>query len=393
MNNVYVGSRGYIGFGVQSDKSTAVTPSIFAPYFKENMVTSMNKHQQGSVKGNRNMVQDILSGLRTHRGSVEFLAEPNTTGHVFNMIMTKGAPSGSGPYTHPFTVGDSENYYTVDLKKGLYVHRYIGVKANSVSPVYTENEAHLNVDLTALKHFEVATLSGTPTGSGPYVVTLSTDYDPSPTTGLVAGDVIAFDDGSNVTNATVASVTGVTTFTTSTNVTSFASGTKVRLRALTPSFTLLTPFMWARTEYRFGADASTALSATHTPGDEGTEWTLTHSNESDDGAHTTGTFDPSDLRRTNFGATCTFVRVYENDDERVKYLENDKQAVVIRMFAGNTSSYELRITLNNIKAITEPVETAFETITKITSTYASQYDSSDAQAVDVKVINGLSTIA
>lgn len=392
MNNVYVGSRGYIGFGVQSVKGTAVTPALYAPYFKESLTTLMNKREQGSVKGNRNMIQDILPGLRTHRGSVEVLAEPNTTGHIFNMFMTKGAPSGSGPYTHPFTVGDTENYYTVDLKKGLYVHRYIGVKANSIAPVYTDNELHYNLDLTALKHFEVATLSGTPTGVGPYTVALSTDYDPSPTDGLVVGDVIAFDDGSVVTNATVASIPSVTTFTTVTDVTSYAAGTKVRLRAATPSFTLLTAFMWARTEYRFGVDAATALSATHTPGDEGTEWTLTHANESDDGAHTTGTYDPSDLRRTNFGATCTFVRVFENDDERVKYLENDKQAVVIRMFAGNTSSYELRITLNNIKAVTEPVETAFETVTKLTSTYKAQYDSSDGQAVDVKVLNNLATI-
>lgn len=393
MQNTYVGSRGYMALGVQTDKSTTVTPSRYVPYFKENLTTAMNKREQGSVKGNRNAVQDILAGLRNHRGSVEVLAEPNTAAHIFNMFMTKGAPSGSGPYTHPFTVGDTENYYTVDIKKGYYVHRFIGVKANSISPSWVDNEMHLNVDMTALKHFEVATLSGTPTGSGPYTVTLSTDYDPSPTTGLVTGDVIEFNDGTTVTNATVASVSGVTTFTTATDVTSYAAGTKVRIRAATPSFTLLTPFMWARTEFRFAADASTALSATHTPGDEGSEWVLTHSNESDDGAHQTGSYDPSDLRRTNFGASLTFIETYENDTQRMNYLENEKQACVIRMFAGNTTSYELRITLNNIKATAQPVETAFETVTKITSTYTAQYDSSDAQAVDVKVLNNLSTIA
>lgn len=393
MDNTYVGSRGYVGFAIQTDKDTAIVPTRYVPYFKDNFVTEMNKRQQGSVKGNRNMVQDILPGLRSHKGTMEILGEPNTAGHLFNMFMTKGNTSGSGPYTHPFTVGDTEKYYTMDIKKGAYVHRYTGVKANAISPAYTDNEAHFNVSFTALKHFEVATLSGTPTGTGPYTVALSTDYDPSPTNCLVAGDIMVIDDGSTTTNFTVASVASSTTITTATDLTAYTTGAKIRLRAATPSFTLLTPFMWARTQYKFGADATAALAATHTPGDEGTEWSLTHTNESDDGAHQTGSYDPSDIRRTNFGAQCTFVRVYESDTERMNFLENEKQAVVISMYAGNTSSYELRITLNNIKAITEPVETAFETVTKITSTFVAQYDSTDGQAVDVKVINNLSTIS
>lgn len=393
MDNIYVGSRGYMALGVQSAATTAVTPALYVPYFSESLTTRMNKRLQDSVKGNRNAVQDILAGLRAHRGDVEVLAEPNTTAHFFNMLMTKGSTSGSDPYTHPFTVGDTEKYYTVDIKKGKYVHRFIGVKANTISPSWVDNEMHLSLNLTGLKHFEVATLASTPTGSGPYTVVLSTDYDPTPTAGLVAGDVIAFDDGSTVTNATVASVVDETSFTTSTNVTAFGAGDKLRLRAATPSFSLLTPFMWARTQFRFGADASTALSATHTPADDGSTWTLTNTNESDDGAHTSGSYDPSDIRRTNFGASMTFVQVYEYDSDRVQFLENEKQACVIRMFAGNTSSYELRITLNNIKATEEPVETAFDTVTKITSTFTAQYDSTDGQAVDVKVINALSSIA
>lgn len=393
MDNLYVGSRGYFALGVQTDKDTAVTPSRYVPYFNETLSTTITKHQQGSVKGNRNMVQDIHQGLRAHRGSVEFLGEPNTAGHLFNSFMTKGSTSGSDPYTHPFTVGDSEKYYTVDIKKGKYVHRFMSVKANSISPTYVDNVVHFNVDMTGLKHFEVATLAGTPTGAGPYTVTLSTDYDAAPTDCLVAGDIIEFTDGTTTTSATVASVTGDTTFTTSTDVTSFGAGDKMRLRAATPSFSLLTPFTWARTEYRFGADASTALSATHTPADDGSTWTLTHTNESDEGAHTTGSYDPSDIRRTNFGGSVSFVQVYEDDTQRVNFLENEKQALVIRMFAGNTSSYELRITMNNVKAVEQPVETAFDTVTKITSTLVPQYDTTDGQAIDVKVINGLSAIS
>lgn len=393
MDNLYVGSRGYVGMAIQTDKDTAIVPTRYVPYFKDSFVTEMNKRQQGSVKGNRNMVQDILAGLRTHKGSLEVLAEPNTAGHWFNMFMTKGSTTGSDPYTHPFTVGDTEKYYTLDIKKGLYVHRYTGVKANTIAPAYTDNEMHFNIGLTALRHFEVNTLASTPTGSSPYTMVFSTDYDPEPTKCLVVGDLMAVTDGTTTTNFTVASIVDSTSITTTTNVTSFAAGNKVRLRAATPSFTLLTPFMWARTKYQFGADATAAASATHTPGDEGTEWSLTHTNESDDGAHQTGSYDPTDIRRTNFGGQFTFVQVYESDTERVNFLENEKQAVVIHMYAGNTSSYELKITMNNIKAVSEPIETAFETVTKITSTFVAQYDSTDGQAIAVSVLNALSTIA
>lgn len=393
MQNVFVGNRGYLGLKVQSDKDTAVVPTAFVPYYAESMVTTDTKHRQNSVKGNRMAAQDTHPGLRSHTGSVTVLAEGNTLARFFDMFMTKGNTSGSNPYTHPFTVGDTEDYYTVEIQKGKYVERFVGCKANSMKPTYVDNTMQMEIGLTALTSFKMATLSGTPTFTDPtWNVLLNTDHDPEPTQGLVVGDVLIFYDGSSEIEATITAINGATSIEVNADVTSMGAGDSIRIKALTPSYTLLTPFSWARTEYRFGADASTALSATHTPLDEGTEWELVHNNEADEGAHTTGSYDPSDIRRTTFDATISITRVFDSLTELEDFEDNNKKALVIRMFAGNATTYELRITLNNLRITEQTKESASDSIVKVVQTLMPQYDTTDTQGIDVKVLNAIATI-
>ena len=389
MQNVYVGNRGYFGLKKQVDATTAIVPTIYIPYYAESMKTIITKHRQNTVKGNRMYAQDTHQGLRSHTGEVTVLCEPNTIGYLMDMLLTKSSTSGGGPYTHVFGIGDTENYYTVDIKKGNYVERYVGVKANSFKPTYVDGVMQASIGLSALKTFKVATLSGTPTGVGPYTVALNTDYDPSPTTGLVVGDIVKV--GS--VDAIVASIPSVSTFTCVADVSAEAAGAQVYIRAATPSFTLLTPFHWGRTEYRFSlVDAATALSATHTPLDEGTEFSITHANEADEGAHQTGAYDPTDLRRLTVDGEVNMTRVFDTLNESEDFMDNNKKALVIRMFAGNTTTYELRITFNNLKVTEQAKDAPTDTIVKIVQKLQPQYDTSDSQGLAVTVINNVSTI-
>lgn len=393
MENVFVGNRGYLGLKVQADKDTAIVPTDFVPYYSESMVTTDTKHRQNSVKGNRMAAQATHPGLRAHTGSVTVLAEPNTIARFLDMLMTKGNTSGSNPYTHPFTVGDTEDYYTVEIQKGKYVERFVGVKANNMKPTYVDNTMQMEVGLTALSSFKMATVSATPTFTDPtWNVLFNIDHDPNPTKGLVVGDTLIFDDGTTPVEAEIVTINSGTSIEVDVDVTGFGAGDNVRIKALTPSFTLLTPFSWARTEYRFGANAAAALSATHTPLDDGTEWELVHANEADEGAHTTGSYDPSDIRRTTFDATVSVTRVFDSLTELEDFEDNNKKALVIRMFAGNVTTYELRITLNDLRITEQTKETASDSVVKITQTLMPNYDAGDAQGLDVKVINAVSTI-
>lgn len=393
MQNVFVGNRGYLALKVQTDKDTPVTPTAFVPYYNESLVTTDTKHRQNSVKGNRMFAQDTHPGLRSHVGSVTVLAEANTIARFLDMLLTKGSTTGANPYTHPFTVGDTEDYYTVDIQKGKFVERFVGVKANSMKPTYVDNTMQMEIGLTALQSFKMATLSGTPTFTDPtWNVLFNTDKDPSPTDGLVVGDTLIFYDGSSEIEAEIVTINSGTSIEVDADVTSMGAGDSVRLKAQTPSYTLVTPFSWARTEYRFGANAAAALSATHTPLDEGTEWELVHNNEADEGAHTTGSYDPSDIRRTTFDATVSITRVFDSLSELEDFEDNNKKALVVRMFAGNLTTYELRLTFNNLRITEQTKESASDGIVKVVQTLMPQYDSGDGQGLDVKVINAVSTI-
>lgn len=391
MDNLYVGNVGYCIIGKQTDKDTAVTPSIAIPITQENLTTNANKHLQATIKGNRNQYQDVNVGQRSHTGSITALAEPNTTAHLLNMLLTKGNTSGSNPYTHPFTVGQTEKYYTVDVKKGRYIQRFIGVKANSLNYTQQDNVIYWEMGLTGLKSFMVAKAASV-SGTGPYTVTLKTDYDPSPTDGLTTSDTLIWWDGSAEVEVTIASIVDGVSFTTSVDVSALSADDEFYLKAQTPSFTLLSPFLWSKTEFRFGATASAAASADHTPLDQGSVFTLTHNNEDDNGAMTSGSLDPSDLRRTTFIAGLHTDRVFLDISDYRRYVENEKRACVVKMFSGASNQYSFTLTLNNIKSTNQPRDAAADAVVHVIDDFTPQYDSSDGQAVSVSVINALSSI-
>lgn len=392
MNNVYIGAKGYFLIKKQTDKNTAIKPDFAIPYISEDITTKMAKHQEKSVKGNRSAVQRVVNSGRSHGGTVSVPAYTNITAHILNMMLTRGSVSGSGPYTIPFTAGDTEQYYTLDIKKGNFVHRFIGVKGHSLAMAQDEGAIRWDVELAGLKAFHVARAAGTPSGSGPYTVTLKTDYDPAPTTGLTTADTLIWENSSGVqTDVTIASVPNGTTFTTIVDVSLAAANDKFYLKAQTPTFSLGDLLLWGRTEFRFGADASAALSATHTPGDAGSVFKIIVNNETNEGAMQSGSYDPTDFRRTTVDVDFTFEAVYDQQDDLQRYLDNEKRACVIRLFT-DTSSHEFRLTLNDIKGTDQPLASAGDGVTKVNTVFKPAYDVTDTQSMDVKVICGLSTV-
>ncbi len=169
-----------------------------------------------------------------------------------------------------------------------------------------------------------------------------------------------------------------------------ADGDMLVLRPQSVSLAYKTPFLWPRTEYRFGDDASEALSATHTPLEKGTEISIEHMFEDNEGAKRSGSFDPAALIRTVGNATFKVKKFLENTDEIKYWNALTKRAVVMRSFS--ETGYELRVTLNNIKAKTNDMPTEQEGVVYHEIEYGVQYDSSDGQGFDVTVINSVSSI-
>jgi len=390
-----IANKGYFALKVQATKPAAVTPNDYIPLYRENLTTNINLDEDNPIVGHKFLRHQVLQGQRSHKGEISVYAEPNTAAKLFDMVLTKGAPSGGGPYTHPFTLSATTdpNAYTVDIAKGAMVFRYIGVEASEISPTFEENKMVLNLKVSALKSFSVRELSGTPTGTNPYTIVLKTDYDPSPTDGLVVGDIMTLfkADGSTV-NFAVASIVDATSITTTTDVTSGAAADFITLRPASPSFTMKSPFLWSATEFRYGATAAAALSAAQTRHEKGSMWKILHPFESEDGAMRSGALDPAALVRLQGDAEFNSKLFFDTVDDLNRFNARTKRAVVIRHFSEG-STYELRITINNMKARAgghPPVESGGIIYQELD--WAPTYDSSDAQGVDVKVINNLATI-
>jgi hypothetical protein len=386
-------SGGYIAIGKETVKGTPVTPAAYVPYYKQSLVTDIGLISDEPVFGNKFVRFQALQGMRSHGGSLSVMAEPNTAAYFHDMLSTKTSTTGANPYTHLFQASNTTdpNSYTLDISLVSQVVRFMGVEANKLAYAWNNDRMTLDLDVAALKSFygrEIATAVTT-------TVTLKTDYDPRPTDGLVNGDLIKLTtvDGVTVLNTTISSVNadGIT-LTLGASAAAFTAGDMLVLRPATPSFTLLTPFLWGKTQFCFGATAAAALSATQTRLEQGSAITLMHDFDNKQGSQRSGQFDPASLPRSTYDLTVKLKKYFDLPDDIKNWNALVKRALVMRAYAGATNQYELRVTLNNMKIANDNLPTDSGNVIFQEFDFMPTYDTSDGQAFDVKVINALATI-
>ncbi|HVB24127.1 MAG TPA: hypothetical protein VNG51_19470 [Ktedonobacteraceae bacterium] len=391
----WVGNLGYAMFVTETIPGTAVLPSVATLLTDETMTTAYNLEQQDVVFGNPAGTYQVLPGLRDHKGDITIVAEPNTAAQVADCLLTRGSVTGSGPYTWPFTLNGltAPNSKTLEVSLGGIVKRFVGVQCSKLTMTQSKNQIMLKPSFSALGSFQTGVIASV-SGSGPYTIVFDTTYDASPTTKLVAADLIrGYHAGSAYIDGTIATIVNATTITTAANMSSLVAGDTISLRPQTPSFTLLTPFLWSNTQFCAGATAAAALSATQTRLEQGSTWELDYSFESDSGSQLSGSADPFSLRRTVGGASLNVKRYFDTPDDVIKFNQQSKTAWVVRHFAGSTNQYELRVTFNHLKTDDPMPKVKSKGINFSDIKYKSQYDTSDAQMFALTNINGLATIA
>lgn len=370
------------------------TPNIYTPLFDESIAFDTGLTEDLAAFGSKSKVYNVLPGRRSYTGDITVTAEPNTAAHLFNGLITQGTPSGSGPYTYPFTLSGLilPKTYTIDVAKGRVVHRYMGAQIESVGTLFKENEMQFKVKLSALSSFIVREIASIATTTITLTSTYS-DFSATPTTGLVAGDLVSIISATGAVAdllTTVASITG-TTVVLGASAAAFTTGDQIVIRAASaPSLATVTPFLWSRSEYRFGATAAAALTATHTPLEAGTEWTVTHSFNDVKGEWRSGSFNPASLARKTGEVGFKFKQFFDSPTNLNALHKNAKNSVVCRHFS--ESGYELRVTINNFKV--KDVVPKFKVGDLFYSEMmaVSQYDTADGQMYGVTVINNLATV-
>lgn len=320
--------------------------------------------------------------------------------------LTKASGTGDATITFSAAVNTTDTWpltlsttnpksYTFDVSYVDVVIRYYGVEASKIVPNFNNNELQLKVSVTGLGCFNGRELASTPTGSNPYTIVFKTDYDPSPTTGLVIGDLIRlFKANGTTVDATVASIVDGTSITTTTNVTSGAAGDILFLRPATVALNNLPTFLASNTQWCFGATASAALSASQTRVELASTWEIDHNMNSDKGEARFGGQDPASIIRTTGNYAVTVKKTFQGDNDVKLYNNLAQTALVVRHFCysgGNT--YELRLTFNYMVTDDPLPQLKPKEVNYSTIKYHPAYSSSDSQGMDTKVINLLVTIA
>lgn len=383
---------GYLALKKQSAKNTPVVPNVFVPLYEESLSTNANFQPQQPVYGSKFKTRTTLRGQRDHQGEITVVAEPNTTAYFLDMLLTKGATTGTNPYTHPYdySAATNPNGYTVDLAEGNFVKRFWGVEASALVPEWEDNEMRNKITVSALGSYQGRSITAIATTQ----VTLDTKYDANPTKGLVVGDLVRVykaSDGSTL-DTTISSITNGTTVVLGASAASFAAGDILHLRPATPNFSLLDTFLWARTEFKFGADATAALAATHTPVESGSEWELMHEFNEDAGEKRSGSFDPASLARKGVDATLTVKRFFDTLEDVQRFNDMTKRAVVIRCFAGDSNQYELRIVFHNVTVDNPVAPIQSDGILYATQQLRPNNDTTDGKGLSVVLINAVATV-
>lgn len=389
-----LGNLGYLAIKKETTKGTPVTPTTFVPLYSENLTTKINLQDIDPIIGIKSARYAILKGQREHSGELTVLGDPNIIGYFLDMTLTKTSTTGSNPYTHVFGLSTTTdpNSYTLEIAKGNVVFRFWGVQGNELSIDFADNEGRLPVKVAALGCLSVREIASVSTTT----ITLKTDYDGTPNKGFVAADVVRItkSDNSVSLDTTISSVNsdGVT-LVLGASAAAYAAGDFIQLRKQpTPTYSLTGSIQWAKTQFCFGSTAAAALSATHTPVESGSTWSVKHMMLPDKGALRSGAYDPVSLIRGLGDADLKTRIFFDSPDEQNRFLANTKRASVVRHLVGSTNQYELRTTFNNIVQDENPVNLKSNEILFNDITWKSTYDTSDAQHFAVTVINAVSSI-
>lgn len=384
-----LGNLGYFAFATETTKGVVgTTPNNYLPIYGESFQTNSNFQAQQPIYGGKYSTYATLKGQRDHQGELTTLAEPNSTALLYNYLLTKESSTGSSPATNVLGFSGTANpkSATIDISLGNIVKRFWGVEFSSISPDWSDNELRHKIKASALGSFQARTIASVSTTT----VVLDTKYDDRPSKGLVTGDLVRiYKPATGVTlDTTVATINGDgKTIVLGASAAAFAAGDILHLRpATTPSFDMLPTFLFAKTQFCFGATAAAALSATQTAIEQGSSFEISHPFKNEGGEKRSGSFDPISLVRLGGNASLSLSKFFDTPEDVQAFNDMTKKALVIRHFAGDANQYEYRVTFHNLTVDKPVASLSAQEVNYANLNLIPNYDPTDGRAVTVTVI-------
>lgn len=390
----YLADNAYLAIGVETTPGVAVIPAKLIPLVEESMKTVVNHSVDKRMKGINWGGTDLIRGNRTHEGTIKVLADPDTLGYFLNMFMTKGTSSGSvDGYTHPFTVGTPKTY-TIDVKKGNYVQRYVGAIIEELKFGFDDGKMVIEASVKAQGQIGVMSLGAALSGSVTTLI-LDDEYDINPTRGLVANDILVIGDD-EVTVLTVAA-DGVSVTFAATSLT-HSAGVSVHLKPQSIAIpTLYEPFFLGNILVGLGAAEAAATTAagsrsTATPVYD-LSITLKNPLFANNG---TGRMDPTKIVPLAGSGQISLKQTFESEAQRQAFLDRTKQAITIIakgkfIKADYTTQEKLTLKFNNVKLSESENPLKAGELIFDEQTFEVLYDASDGVAMTASLINRTAT--
>lgn len=387
----YISDNSYLAIKPEVTAGTAILPTIFVPLVSSNVKTVVNHTADRRLKGVNWKANDLLRGNRSHEGEIVVLGDPDTLGHVLNLFMTKGSTTGSAPagYTHPFTVGAGKTY-TMDIKKGLYVQRYVGVKVDEVKVEFSDGQMQLTLSIKAQAQCGVFTLGVALTGAGMTAATFDDEYDINPSYGLVVGDIVVTAGGTEMLVATV-TATGIT-FTTTPVTAVIGDALYLKPQTVTQS-TLYDPFYLGNCLVGFGVDSTAATTAAGSRTTATPVYDFTISFKLNLFAQNgTNRLDPVQILPRTREASVALKQLFENASQRQAFQDRKKQAMTViisgKAIQADFATKELcTIKFNNVKLLEHDNMIEVGEYIVDDEQFEVLYDNTDGKAMTIDLVN------
>lgn len=392
----YLSDSSYLMIKPETTAGTPVIPTILIPLVSTTFGTNASHTADRRMRGIDWKSMDLLRGNRQHEGEIVVLCDPDSLGHILNMIMLKGSTTGSAPngFTHPWTIGAPKSY-TMEIKHGLYAQRFFGVYIDKVKFDFSEGNLQATLSVAAMGQFSIGTVGVALTGAAMTTLVLDDEYDISPSRGIVVNDVIGIElTAGGFVEVTVLTVNanGTTVTFASTSITA-AVGKSVYLKPLTVTQpTLFDPFYFGNLLVGFGATASgSATNATQALSTPIYDLTIEF-NQNLFRQNGSNRMDPVQIIPRTKEAQIELTRLFTDPLQRQAWQDRTKQAFTM-IFLGKyidtamTIQEKLTLTFNKVKMIEDPNDITVGELITDKEKLEVLYDSGDAAAMSASLIN------
>jgi len=393
----YLADKSYLAVKPQVAATTPIIPTNFIPLLAESIRLNPNFQATRAMKGLSWKSDELLKGARQIEGDLEVWGDPDSIGHLINMMYVKTSTAGDAAsgYTHIFDPGEGKSY-TIDIARGAFAQRIYGARGDKLKISFDDNKLKATISIKALGQFNAASLAVALTGAGMVTAVFKTDYDLRPTDGLCVGDIIRIVETAGTTvdvtlltiNANGTTVTFVSTVITA------AIGQAVFLVAQTPSFTALQePFYFGNAlvgiaDTTANADTAAATRAAATPCYEVNAEFINDLLS----AQASGYTGPAALLNQVKSGTIELTRLFTDPTQFQKWIENVKQAMTM-IITGRyiktdlSTSEKLTVKINKTKLITneQPLEVGQYIMDK--QKFEMLYDAGDGDSLTITLIN------